>query len=77
MRIATPTRPRRTSPHALPVFFFVLMVLTAFGEPCHGRIFIDINAPSGRKFKIAAPDFKNLSAGGGIPSWRRRFPKWS
>jgi len=40
-----------------------------FFLPRHGlaRIYVDINAPSVRKFKIAVPDFKNLSNKGAHP----------
>ncbi|MCP4665818.1 MAG: hypothetical protein GY849_05590, partial [Deltaproteobacteria bacterium] len=40
-----------------------------FSLPRHGhaRIYVDINAPSVRKFRIAVPDFKNLNKKGEHP----------
>jgi TolB protein len=48
------------------------MVTAALLGPCgpshvHGRIYIDINAPSIQKFKIAIPDFRNFSDQGKHP----------
>ncbi len=53
--------------HSKSVFFsahlisFVFFLLILFSLPGHGvcRIYIDINAPSIQKFRIAIPDFKN------------------
>ena len=41
---------------------FLLFTTLFFPAHCFARIYIDINAPSIRKFKIAIPDFKNLSS---------------
>jgi len=38
----------------------LLLILLASPIHCLGKIYIDINAPSLRKFNIAIPDFKNL-----------------
>ncbi len=46
----------------------VLLVFTLFPlAEVSGRIFIDINAPSIQKIKIAIPDFKNFSGSGESP----------
>lgn len=42
----------------LVIFFFTFLI---FPEHGLGRIYIDINAPSVQKFRIAIPDFNNLS----------------
>lgn len=39
------------------------------------RIYIDINAPSIEKLKIALPDFRNLSAGGASPELLSELPR--
>jgi len=49
------------------IFFF-------FPEHGFGRIYIDINAPSVQKFKIAIPDFKNLSAQNEHPGLTTKLP---
>jgi TolB protein len=63
-------RPNQDSPlfiqnRALQLYGAVILLVTLLAAPMHclGKIYIDINAPSLRKFNIAIPDFKN-SAGG-------------
>ncbi|MFZ0451966.1 MAG: Tol-Pal system beta propeller repeat protein TolB [Desulfatiglandaceae bacterium] len=54
----------------------VMLFLTFFslsGE-AHSRLYIDINAPSMRKFKVAIPDFRNLSKGNGCPEFSSKLP---
>lgn len=45
-----------------PVYCMGILLLISFAFPmqCLSKIYIDINAPSLRKFNIAIPDFKNL-----------------
>ncbi len=53
-----------------------VLFLTLFSLPGkgYGRIYIDINAPSVRKFKIAIPDFKKLGTGSGCPEFSSELP---
>ena len=53
-----------------------LRILTFFSLPGkgYGRIYIDINAPSARKFNIAIPDFKKLSKGSGCAEFSSKLP---
>jgi TolB protein len=51
---------------------FIISLL--FPGHSFGRIFIDINAPSVRKFKIAIPDFKNLSTKDQYPELASKLP---
>jgi TolB protein len=48
---------------AFPAFWLGILLIVSFVFPacCLAKIYIDINAPSIRKFNIAIPDFKNLS----------------
>lgn len=50
--------------------------MTSFSFPgqSYGRIYIDINAPSIRKFNIAIPQFENLSDKGENPGLADRLP---
>ena len=55
------------------------MVLLSHGiltsDTAHGKIYIDINAPSIRKFNIAIPDFKNQSDGNQHPELAEGLPE--
>ena len=53
---------------------FLLFSLFLFPKYSFGRIYIDINAPSIRKFKIAIPDFKNLSNNNEHPELAAALP---
>ncbi|MFH1930189.1 MAG: Tol-Pal system beta propeller repeat protein TolB [Pseudomonadota bacterium] len=55
----------------LGILIFVSLLLPTH---CFGRIYIDINAPSIRKFNIAIPDFKNLSRNNENPELVRDLP---
>lgn len=47
--------------HGIEILAMLLTMLLCFTGESYARMYIDINAPSVRKFKIAIPDFKNLS----------------
>lgn len=49
----------------LPAIF--LLVFFPFQKECLGKIYIDIDSPSGQKFEIAIPDFTNLGDKAGSP----------
>jgi TolB protein len=53
------------------MLFLILFFLSGVG---YCRIYIDINAPSVRKFKIAIPDFKNLSKANEYPEFSSKLP---
>ena len=53
-----------SKPATFQLYWFLILLFASFFIPehCFGRIYIDINAPSIRKFNIAIPDFKDLSS---------------
>lgn len=53
-----------SKPATIQFYWFLLLVFASLFIPghCLGRIYIDINAPSIRKFNIAIPDFKNVGS---------------
>lgn len=55
----------------LGIFIFIYLL---FPMHCFGRIYIDINAPSIRKFNIAIPDFRNLSTNSKNPELTTGLP---
>ncbi len=55
-------------------FGILLVILFYFSGESFGRIYIDINAPSLRKFNIAIPDFKNLTRDNEHPELSTRLP---
>ena len=58
--------------------FQISMVLTMLlGAPGYGlaRIYIDINAPSMQKFKLAVPDFKDLEGRGEHPELAEKLAR--
>jgi TolB protein len=57
-------RKRRPVPFPCVIIWLVLSVLFLLPDPGQCRIYIDINAPSIPKFKIAIPDFKDLESDG-------------
>lgn len=56
------------------VLTILLAALFCFSGESFARIYIDINAPSVRKFKIAIPDFKNLGSQGQCAELASRLP---
>jgi TolB protein len=52
-----------------------MLILLVSPSASHGRIYIDINAPSLRKFKIAIPHFKNLGSSDSHPELAARLPE--
>jgi TolB protein len=52
----------------------LIFVCLLFPIHCLGRIYIDINAPSIRKFNIAIPDFKDLSQNSKDPEMATALP---
>ena len=52
----------------------VLAALCLLQSTAWARIYIDINAPSIEKMRIAIPDFRNLSPGGAGPEFAVRMP---
>jgi TolB protein len=61
--------------YAICCMVILLFAALFFPTDCFGRIYIDINAPSARKFKIAIPDFKNLSRNNEQPEMATRLPE--
>ncbi len=60
------------------LFYFIgILFLSFFSCPAggFGRIFIDINAPSVQKFKIAIPDFKDLGSQDKRPALAPMLPE--
>ena len=57
------------------VFLFSILIIIAFPVTSFGWLEIDINSPSERRYKIAIPDFKNLSAGNESPELSERLTK--
>jgi TolB protein len=70
LRASSSTRAAR-----FPVCCLWISILATFFLPGHslGRIYIDINAPSVRKFNIAIPDFKNLGSNDDHPELATRL----
>jgi TolB protein len=68
-----PLFPRSTGPafFCLGILIFICLL---FPIHCFGRIYIDINAPSIRKFNIAIPDFKDLSQNSKNPEMATALP---
>ena len=54
---------------------FSLLIILAFPVASSGRIAIDINSPSERRWKVAIPDFKNLSPGNESPELAGKLAK--
>ncbi|MBI3399348.1 MAG: Tol-Pal system beta propeller repeat protein TolB [Deltaproteobacteria bacterium] len=42
------------------IFLFIVVFLAVFSLPCQAKVYIDINAPAGKRLPIAIPDIKNL-----------------
>lgn len=42
-------------------FSLIILLLAVFPLPGHAKVYIDINAPAGKKLPIAIPDIKNIS----------------
>ncbi len=56
------------------LFIFVLLFLnSSLAKDCLARIYIDINSPSVKKFKIAIPEFKNLGSPQDHPELAAQF----
>ncbi|MBW1786141.1 MAG: Tol-Pal system beta propeller repeat protein TolB [Deltaproteobacteria bacterium] len=68
IRLSSPRR--RALAAATALLAFVLLVPAT----APAKIYIDINAPSIRKFKVALPDFKNLGESGARPELARALP---
>ncbi len=62
--------------NSFPYCWLMILILSFFIFPAHSlaRIYIDINAPSIRKFNIAIPDFKNLDKKKKHPELSTRLP---
>jgi TolB protein len=62
---------------ASPLYWTGIFLLSfvLFPEYSFGRIYIDINAPSVRKFKIAIPDFNNQSSNNEHPRLATTLPR--
>ena len=73
LRLRIPSGTRR---FLFPLRCLGILFLAFFSFQGHGfgRIYVDINAPSVRKFKIAVPDFKNLSERKGYPELSVKLP---
>ncbi|RLB80221.1 MAG: Tol-Pal system beta propeller repeat protein TolB [Deltaproteobacteria bacterium] len=52
---------------------FALLAIVLVSSPAMARIYIDINAPSINKFKVAVPDFHNLGQSYKHPELGRKF----
>jgi TolB protein len=69
-RILKPVNPLWHAAGALTV----AALLCLFSGSARARIYIDINAPSIEKIKIAIPDFRNLSSNASGPEFARDLP---
>ncbi len=69
--------PPGTKGSCFRLYLLGILFLSFFLCPVHsfGRIFIDINAPSVQKFKIAIPDFKDLSSQNKRPGLASKLPE--
>jgi len=58
------------------LWWLAIFLVISLSFPGHtlGKIYIDINAPSVRKFKIALPDFKNQSTNNQHPELYNKLP---
>jgi len=52
----------------------LFLTLFSFSGEGYGRIYIDINAPSIKKFNIAIPDFRPLGKGSDCPEFSSKLP---
>ena len=56
-------------------FLFSILIIIALPAASFGLLEIDINSPSERRYKVAIPDFKNLSTGNEFPELSGQLTK--
>ncbi len=57
------------------LFLLCLLALFIFPSVSFGKIIIDVSSPAQRKWKVAIPDFKNLSDANENPGFSEQLPK--